>query len=80
MGQDSEKKIFNDLESVAVKECPEIVKVKASLLSNGASAALMTGSGSAVFGIYNNIENAKRAYKNISQNRIWKLYLTQLIV
>ncbi len=80
LGQDSAKELFNDLESVAIGMCPEIQKVKASLLANGASTALMTGSGSAVFGLYNNIEKAKKAYKTISQNRIWQLYLTNLVI
>ncbi|MDA3895412.1 MAG: 4-(cytidine 5'-diphospho)-2-C-methyl-D-erythritol kinase [Desulfobacteraceae bacterium] len=80
LGQDSAKELFNDLESVAIGMCPEIQKAKASLMANGSSTALMTGSGSAVFGLYNNIEKAEKAYKIISQNRIWQLYLTHLKV
>jgi 4-diphosphocytidyl-2-C-methyl-D-erythritol kinase len=85
LGQDSEKQLFNDLESVAVEICPEIQEVKASLLANDASIALMTGSGSAVFGLYKNIEKAKKAYNAILQNQMphnrkWQLYLSYLVV
>jgi len=46
---------------------------------HGASAALMTGSGSAVFGLYENLASAKKAYEAISRNRIWQLHLSHLI-
>lgn len=85
LDQDSAKELFNDLESVAVKICPEILEVKASLLANNALTALMTGSGSAVFGLFKNTETAHNAYTAISQNqisdnRIWQLYMNHLIV
>ncbi len=80
LGQDYAKRLFNDLESVAVGICPEIKEVKASLLANGASTALMTGSGSAVFGLYENIEKAEKAYSNLSQKRKWQIYLSHLVV
>ncbi|MBC2715818.1 MAG: 4-(cytidine 5'-diphospho)-2-C-methyl-D-erythritol kinase [Desulfobacteraceae bacterium] len=84
-GQDVAKQLFNDLESVATAICPEIQEAKASLLTHYASAALMTGSGSAVFGLYENIEKAKKAYNAISQNqmlqnRMWQLHLSHLVV
>ncbi len=43
--------LFNRLEDAAAEKYPRIKKVKESLLRAGASGALMTGSGSAVFGI-----------------------------
>jgi len=72
-------RLFNDLESVASEICPEIQEAKASLRMHGASAALMTGSGSAVFGLYENLASAKKAYEAISRNRIWQLHLSHLI-
>ena len=40
---------------------PEVFEIKSALLSAGAELALMSGSGSAVFGIFTDIENAERA-------------------
>ena len=90
LGKGVAKQLFNDLELVASEICPEIQEAKASLLAHDASAALMTGSGSAVFGIYENIENAKKAYNAISQNQMrknqtsqnrrWQLHLSHLVV
>ncbi|MCD6586341.1 MAG: 4-(cytidine 5'-diphospho)-2-C-methyl-D-erythritol kinase [Desulfobacteraceae bacterium] len=80
LGKDAAKQLFNDLELVAFEICPEIQEAKASLLAHDASAALMTGSGSAVFGLYENIKNAKKAYNAISQNRTWRIYLSHLVV
>ncbi len=84
-GQDIAKQLFNDLESVASAICPEIQEAKSSLMAHDASAALMTGSGSAVFGLYENVEIAKKAYNAISQsqmfqNRMWQLHLSHLII
>ena len=51
----------NALESPAVALVPEIGEIKAALLSRGALAACMTGSGSAVFGIFEAEEGAQAA-------------------
>ena len=79
-GRDALKNLFNDLEMVASAICPEIQKAKAVLLQNGASGALMSGSGSAVFGIFENFEKAKKAFNAISHHNMWQLYLSHLIV
>lgn len=57
----------NDLESAVVVKRPEIEEVKKALLSAGSLGALMTGSGSAVFGIFKNEEGAKTAVVKLSQ-------------
>ncbi len=54
--------VNNTLEGVVSAQCPEIQKIKTSLLQNGAIAAAMTGSGSTVFGIFDSEELAKRGY------------------
>ena len=51
----------NALESPAVALVPEIGEIKAALLSRGALAACMTGSGSAVFGLFETEEGAQAA-------------------
>jgi len=46
--------IFNDFENIVFKYYPEIEELKNKLYQFGASFALMSGSGSTVFGIFNN--------------------------
>jgi 4-diphosphocytidyl-2-C-methyl-D-erythritol kinase len=46
------KTIHNDFEPVAISQCPEITRIKTRLLNAGANYVAMTGSGSAVFGIF----------------------------
>ena len=41
--------------------------LKEELLKNGAIGALMTGSGSCVFGIFENKQKAKKAYKALKE-------------
>ncbi len=47
-----EQWLVNDLEAAAFGICPELKLVKAELLEAGALGALMTGSGSSVFGVF----------------------------
>jgi len=52
----------NDFESVVFEQHPQLAKYKKKLLAAGASAALMTGSGSALFGLFperNRINHAR---------------------
>jgi 4-diphosphocytidyl-2-C-methyl-D-erythritol kinase len=51
----------NDLEPAARGLCPEIGEIEQRLLGAGALAAAMTGSGSAVFGVYPDRRAAERA-------------------
>ena len=53
--------LVNDLEPIAIRLCPKICRLKAILQEFGASAAAMTGSGGAVFGIFPSAEAAARA-------------------
>lgn len=57
------KALYNALE-VAVP--PGVLKIKEELLDAGAAGALMTGSGTAVFGIFDNIEAAVKAKSALS--------------
>ena len=50
----------NALEAPAIALVPEIGEIKAALLQKGALAACMTGSGSAVFGLFETEEGAQR--------------------
>lgn len=51
----------NDLEKIGILLCPAIQTIKERLIEAGACGALMSGSGSSVFGIFENEEEAKGA-------------------
>jgi 4-diphosphocytidyl-2-C-methyl-D-erythritol kinase len=53
---------YNDLEPVVFKEHPGLSEIKKEMLALGAKGALLSGSGSTVFGIFDNPEIAKNAY------------------
>lgn len=55
------KGLFNIFESVVEEERPCVTELKALLVANGAVAAMMSGSGTSVFGIFENEDNANRA-------------------
>lgn len=54
----------NDFEQVVLKDYPEIDDLKKRLLNSGAEAALLSGSGSCVFGVFPDREQAVRAAEN----------------
>ncbi len=51
--------LYNDLESVTIAHYPELRDVKSCMLENGASGALMSGSGPTVFGIFPDQEGSR---------------------
>jgi 4-diphosphocytidyl-2-C-methyl-D-erythritol kinase len=55
----------NDLEETAASICPQIKRLKEMLILHGAKGALMSGSGSSVFGCFESKEKAERAAKNL---------------
>ena len=57
----------NALEAPAIGLVPEIGEIKAALLQKGALAACMTGSGSAVFGLFETEEGARAAIVGFPQ-------------
>ena len=58
--------LYNDFESV-MPDKQLFQNLKEELLKNGAIRALMTGSGSCVFGIFENKQKAKKAYKALKE-------------
>lgn len=60
--------LHNDLEYWVFKRCPIIAEIKERLLGYGALGAVMTGTGSGVFGIYRNRERAKEIYKRLKKD------------
>ena len=63
------KLITNMLEPAAKTLCPEIEEVERFLLEKGAVSSMMTGSGSAVFGIFTNVNKAAEALEAAKHNK-----------
>jgi 4-diphosphocytidyl-2-C-methyl-D-erythritol kinase len=58
---------LNDLEAPAVERHPEIRQIREALLGQGAMTARMTGSGSAVFGLFPDEKEAESAAQSLKQ-------------
>lgn len=59
--------IFNIFEAPILKERPVAADIKALMKDCGARAAMMSGSGPSVFGIFKNTDDAKKAEKKIKE-------------
>ena len=64
----------NDFEEVIFDIEPEIGRVKEALLQAGARSALLAGSGSSVFGIFENREAQQRALEQIRAESGWRMF------
>jgi 4-diphosphocytidyl-2-C-methyl-D-erythritol kinase len=62
--------MVNDLEPPVVRRHPEIGALKTALKESGAVAAAMSGSGSAVFGLFRTRPGAERALKPLCRNGV----------
>lgn len=60
--------LINDFESLCFTRYPILQGIKEQLFFSGACGALMSGSGSSIFGLYNNSRIAKRAYEKIKDS------------
>jgi 4-diphosphocytidyl-2-C-methyl-D-erythritol kinase len=58
----------NDFEEIVFEKYPEIKKLKEGLRERGADFALMSGSGSTVFGIFRELPIAKKAERILREN------------
>lgn len=63
--------LSNDLEAVTIPAFPEIADLKRRMLAHGARGSMMSGSGSTVFGIFDTIETAETARRQICQDTNW---------
>jgi 4-diphosphocytidyl-2-C-methyl-D-erythritol kinase len=59
--------VGNDLEPCARELCPAIGEIKDRLIRAGATAAAMTGSGSAVFGVYRDPDRLEQAARELER-------------
>jgi 4-diphosphocytidyl-2-C-methyl-D-erythritol kinase len=60
------KELTNDFEEPVFRQHPEILKLKETILSGGAELALMSGSGSSVFGFFSSAEKAREVSSELS--------------
>ncbi len=60
----------NALETPVSRLYPDIIEIKRKIYETGALGAMMTGSGSAVFGIYNNEKEANAAAQKLRPERL----------
>jgi 4-diphosphocytidyl-2-C-methyl-D-erythritol kinase len=79
--------LHNDLELPAIKMSGFISVLKKMMMESGAEGSLMSGSGSAVFGLFNSVEKAQAAgdiiENNLGNQKLYsgyKLFVTQMIV
>lgn len=69
----------NVLETVTIPNYPVIDEIKKHMLSNGAVGAMMSGSGPTVFGLFDDEDTAKKAYKAMrSAHLARQVYLTSV--
>jgi 4-diphosphocytidyl-2-C-methyl-D-erythritol kinase len=60
-----QKLLVNDLEVVTMRRYPQVRRLKSLLLQEGAIGALMSGTGSAVFGVFGSRQEAERAFHRL---------------
>jgi 4-diphosphocytidyl-2-C-methyl-D-erythritol kinase len=80
---DVDKHLVNDLEPVTASAFPVIKEIKRLLLAHGAVGAMMTGSGSTVFGLFADAEqafSAQTALANNQRNRNWQVFIADLLI
>jgi len=65
----------NDFETVVFEQFPQLARLKRRLAKLGANPAMMTGSGSALFGLFGTREQATRAAKSFSDERVFPISL-----
>ena len=67
--------MVNDLETVTVSRYPRIARLKERLDREGAIGSLMSGSGSAVFGVFADEADARRAFAGFDGEKDVRAYL-----
>jgi 4-diphosphocytidyl-2-C-methyl-D-erythritol kinase len=71
-------RMTNDLEAPTARRHPEILEMKSALREAGAVAAAMSGSGSAVFGLFRDRRAASRALPRLTRAG-WTALLTRTV-
>jgi len=69
----------NDFETVVFDLHPELARVREALAGSGAEPALLTGSGSALFGVFRDAEALERARSSLETGGGWSLVATRTL-
>lgn len=69
----------NDFETVVFDLHPELARVREALAASGAEPALLTGSGSALFGVFRDTEALERARSSLETGGGWSLVATRTL-
>ncbi len=69
-------RLYNVMETVTAEEHCEIAEIKTMLLDNGAIGCAMSGSGPTVFGIFDNLDNARKAKESLNKSYS-EVYITE---
>ena len=69
----------NVLETVTIPNYPIIAQIKENMMQNGAINSMMSGSGPTVFGLFENEQTARKAYRAMLESGLAKqVYLTTI--
>jgi 4-diphosphocytidyl-2-C-methyl-D-erythritol kinase len=71
--------LVNDLETVTASRYPEIGLLKEKLIRAGAAGALMSGSGSSVFGVFDSRRRAEQALRRLRKQEGVETFLVQTL-
>lgn len=72
---DQEEAARNDFEAVVFEQYPQVAALKRKIGRMGASLAMMTGSGSAVFGLFRRGEEVSRALRALEGEKVFRISL-----
>ncbi len=67
--------IKNDFEDVLLDDYPELAHIKTALLTVGAEAALVSGSGATIFGIFSDESKAQHARMQLADSPQWRVFV-----
>jgi 4-diphosphocytidyl-2-C-methyl-D-erythritol kinase len=71
--------IHNDFEKIVMEKYPKIAETKEAMNSSGAIKSLLSGSGSAVFGIYPDEQTAEKAYRTLEKENLGEVFKVRTI-
>ena len=71
--------LVNDLETVTLGRYAELTVLKRRLAEEGAIGALMTGTGSSVFGLFNSRPKAEKAFRRLHRTNGAEVFLVRVL-